>query len=144
MKTNNQALIKNVSRRNVLKGIVGTGGLVIAAQFVPSSLMAAEYATGAGGMPGGVVWDPHIFVSLGTDGTVTIVTHRSDLDQAPAAYDALTAAGGARPLGIVVRYPERQEAPRSARRATAPAVTGEIGVGFVGAGAFARDSLPSR
>ncbi len=79
MKTNNQALIKNVSRRNVLKGIVGTGGLVIAAQFVPSSLMAAEYATGAGGMPGGVVWDPHIFVSLGTDGTVTIVTHRSEM-----------------------------------------------------------------
>ncbi|HEX7812436.1 MAG TPA: molybdopterin cofactor-binding domain-containing protein [Burkholderiales bacterium] len=79
MKTQNQALIENVSRRNMLKGIVGTGGLVIAAQFVPSSLLAAEYKTGATGMPGGVVWDPHIFVSLGTDGTVTIVTHRSEM-----------------------------------------------------------------
>jgi len=79
MKTRNQALIENVSRRNMLKGIVGTGGLVIAAQIVPSSLLAAEYKTGAGGMPGGTVWDPHIFVSLGTDGTVTIVTHRSEM-----------------------------------------------------------------
>lgn len=80
MKTqNSQALIKNVSRRNMLKGMVGTGGLVLAAQFVPSSLMAAEYKTGAGGMPGGVVWDPHVFVSIASDGTVTIVTHRSEM-----------------------------------------------------------------
>ena len=80
MKTqNSQAVIKNVSRRNMLKGIVGTGGLVLAAQFVPSSLMAAEYKTGADGMPGGVVWDPNIFVSIATDGTVTIVTHRSEM-----------------------------------------------------------------
>jgi isoquinoline 1-oxidoreductase beta subunit len=80
MKTHNsQAVIKNVSRRNLLKGMVGTGGLVLAAQFVPSSLMAAEYKTGADGMPGGVVWDPHIFVSIATDGTVTIVTHRSEM-----------------------------------------------------------------
>jgi len=80
MKTHNsQALIKNVSRRNMLKGMVGTGGLVLAAQFVPSSLMAAEYKTGAGGMPGGVVWDPHVFVSIGSDGIVTIVTHRSEM-----------------------------------------------------------------
>src|SRR5690606_3614729 len=74
----NQALIENVSRRNVLKGMLGTGGLVLAAHFVPSSVFAA-YETGATGMPGGVVWDPHIFVSLGTDGTVTIVTHRSEM-----------------------------------------------------------------
>jgi isoquinoline 1-oxidoreductase beta subunit len=79
MKTQHQALIENVSRRNLLKGIVGTGGLVIAAQFVPSSLLAAEYKTGATGMPGGVVWDPHVFVSLASDGTVTIVTHRSEM-----------------------------------------------------------------
>lgn len=79
MKTQmNQALIENVSRRNVLKGMLGTGGLVLAAHFVPSSVFAA-YETGATGMPGGVVWDPHIFVSLGTDGTVTIVTHRSEM-----------------------------------------------------------------
>ena len=54
----NKALIKNVSRRNLLKGMVGTGGLVLAAQFVPG-IASAAYKTGAGGMPGGAVWDPH-------------------------------------------------------------------------------------
>ncbi len=73
-----QAIIENVSRRNLLKGIVGAGGLILAAQFVPRSALAA-YETGAGGMPGGVVWDPHVFVSIAPDGTVTIVTHRSEM-----------------------------------------------------------------
>src|SRR3954471_19814812 len=74
----NKALIKNVSRRNLLKGMVGTGGLVLAAQFFPS-IGSAAYKTGAGGMPGGAVWDPHVFVSIDPDGTVTIVTHRSEM-----------------------------------------------------------------
>ncbi|MEO8037714.1 MAG: molybdopterin cofactor-binding domain-containing protein, partial [Betaproteobacteria bacterium] len=38
-----------------------------------------QYNTGAGGMPGGVVWDPHVFVAIAPDGTVTIVTHRSEM-----------------------------------------------------------------
>jgi isoquinoline 1-oxidoreductase beta subunit len=78
---NNQALIQNVSRRNLLKGVVATGGLVMAAQFLPKSAMADEnqYNTGAGGMPGGVVWDPHVFVSIDPSGIVTIVTHRSEM-----------------------------------------------------------------
>ena len=76
---NNQAIITNVSRRNLLKGVVGSGGLVLAAQFVPSGVAMAAYETGAGGMPGGVVWDPHVFVSIDSSGTVTIVTHRSEM-----------------------------------------------------------------
>ena len=80
-KFENQALIQNVSRRNVLKGIVSAGGLVMAAQFLPREAMADEnqYNTGAGGMPGGVVWDPHVYVSIDASGTVTIVTHRSEM-----------------------------------------------------------------
>ena len=74
-----KALITNVSRRNLLKGMLGTGGLVLAAQFIPARTAMAAYATGAGGMPGGVVWDPHVFVSIATDGTVSIVTHRSEM-----------------------------------------------------------------
>src|SRR5690242_18551473 len=85
MKTeHSQALIENVSRRNLLKGIAGSGTLVIAAQFLPGVAFADggsvnAYKTGADGMPGGVVWDPHVFVSLSSDGTVTIVTHRSEM-----------------------------------------------------------------
>jgi len=77
-KFDTQAVVTNVSRRNLLKGIVATGGLVLAAQFVPKAAFAA-YKTGADGMPGGVVWDPHVFVSIAPDGTVTIVTHRSEM-----------------------------------------------------------------
>ena len=77
-------VLENVSRRNALKGIVSGGGLVLAAQFLPLEAMADgsqvnQYETGAGGMPGGVVWDPHVFVSIAKDGTVTIVTHRSEM-----------------------------------------------------------------
>jgi isoquinoline 1-oxidoreductase beta subunit len=77
-------VLENVSRRNALKGIVSGGGLVLAAQFLPLEALADgsqvnQYATGAGGMPGGVVWDPHVFVSIAKDGTVTIVTHRSEM-----------------------------------------------------------------
>lgn len=79
-----QPVIKNVSRRNLLKGIVSGGGLVLAGQFLPRDAFADgghvnQYETGAGGMPGGVVWDPHVFVSISTDGTVTIVTHRQEM-----------------------------------------------------------------
>ncbi len=77
----NHPIIQNVSRRDVLKGVVASGGLVLAAQFVPSLAHADEnqYNTGAGGMPGGVVWDPHVYVAIATDGTVTIVSHRSEM-----------------------------------------------------------------
>ena len=83
-KFSDQPIITNVSRRNLLKGIVGTGGLILAAQFLPRSALADggsvnAYKTGADGMPGGVVWDPHVFVSIAPDGTVTIVTHRSEM-----------------------------------------------------------------
>ena len=79
-----QPILKNVSRRNVLKGIVSGGGLILAGQFLPRDAMADgghvnQYETGAGGMPGGVVWDPHVFVSISPDGTVTIVTHRQEM-----------------------------------------------------------------
>jgi len=80
----NQAGITNVSRRNLLKGVVATGGLVLAAQILPRSAMADggsvnAYKTGAEGMPGGVVWDPHVFVAIDPSGIVSIVTHRSEM-----------------------------------------------------------------
>jgi len=73
-----------------------------------------------------------------------LVTHRYDLDEAAAAYDMLVASDGPRPLGILIRYPAAPErAP--ARAAPAPpaprTVAGGIGVGFIGAGAFAKSVL---
>ncbi len=77
----NAPIFQNVSRRDVLKGVVTSGGFVLAAQFVPSIALADEnqYNTGAGGMPGGVVWNPSVYVSIASDGTVTIVSHRSEM-----------------------------------------------------------------
>ncbi len=39
----------------------------------------AAYQTGAGKMPHGVVVDPRVFVAIASDGTVTIVAHRSEM-----------------------------------------------------------------
>ena len=79
----------------------------------------------------------------------SLVTHRTDLASAPAAYDALVASQGPRPLGMIIEYPEPAATPapqrpriepRSGEPAVAPAA-GEIGVAFLGAGSFARAVL---
>jgi isoquinoline 1-oxidoreductase subunit beta len=71
-------VIENVSRRGFLKGILATGSLVVAAQFMPARA-ALAYATGADKMPHGVRSDPHLFVSIAPDGIVTIVAIRSEM-----------------------------------------------------------------
>ena len=73
------AVIENVSRRGFLKGMLATGGLVLAAGFVPSRAALAAYATGADKMAHGVRSAPHLFVSIAPDGTVTIVAIRSEM-----------------------------------------------------------------
>jgi isoquinoline 1-oxidoreductase subunit beta len=70
--------ITNVSRRGMLKGVVAAGGLVIAAQ-IPGMRAALAYATGAEQMPNGIKTDPHIFLSIARDGTVTIVAARAEM-----------------------------------------------------------------
>ena len=70
--------IVNVSRRFMLKGAVATGTLVLGASLLPGRAMA-EWATGAGKMPGGTVNDPHVFISIDPSGLVTIITNRSEM-----------------------------------------------------------------
>src|SRR5579864_851076 len=74
----NTITISNVSRRGVLKGLGVTGGFVLAAQF-PATRAAFAYATGAEGMPHGVVNDPRIFVSIEPNGVVTILAARAEM-----------------------------------------------------------------
>jgi len=73
-----QAIIENVSRRGFLKGVIAVGGLVVAAEFLPTR-SALAYATGAAAMPHGVVTDPHVFIAIDPSGLVTIVAHRSEM-----------------------------------------------------------------
>jgi isoquinoline 1-oxidoreductase beta subunit len=73
-----RAVIENVSRRSVLKGI---SGFVLAMHLSPfdEALAFPAWPHGGQGMANGVVSDPHIFVSIGVDGTVTIVAHRAEM-----------------------------------------------------------------
>jgi isoquinoline 1-oxidoreductase subunit beta len=74
--------IENISRRGVLKGMVSTGGLVLALTILPHRAARADAPKwGADGMPHGTVNNPQVFVSIASDGTVTIVCHRSDMGQ---------------------------------------------------------------
>jgi isoquinoline 1-oxidoreductase subunit beta len=70
--------VENVSRRSILKSLGIAGGLVLAAPLMSRQAFAA-YQTGAGKMPHGIVVDPRVFVAVASDGTVTIVAHRSEM-----------------------------------------------------------------
>jgi len=76
-----RVLIENVSRRAFLKGTASGVGFVVAMQLVPFKSAGAfeRYPTGGLDMPNGIVTDPHVFVSIDPDGTVTIVAHRSEM-----------------------------------------------------------------
>ena len=70
--------VEKISRRSVLKSLGVAGGLVLAAPVMSRPAFAA-YQTGAGAMPHGTVVDPRVFVAIASDGTVTIVAHRSEM-----------------------------------------------------------------
>jgi isoquinoline 1-oxidoreductase subunit beta len=70
--------IANVSRRFVMKGIVGSGALVLGASMLARPAMSA-WKTGAGEMPGGTVNDPHVYIAIDPSGLVTIITNRSEM-----------------------------------------------------------------
>ncbi len=72
-----QGAFANVSRRGLLKGVVASGSFVFAARLMQGA--ARAYETGAAGMHGGVVSDPHVFIAIDEKGTVSIVTHRSEM-----------------------------------------------------------------
>ena len=74
-------LVTNVSRRGFLAGMSALGGLALAVGF-PAALRAQDRPKyGRDGMTDGWVDDPQAFVSIGEDGTVTIVVHRSEMGQ---------------------------------------------------------------
>ena len=79
LSTHSKLTITNVSRRGLLKGVAATGGLVLAAQFPAVKGALAAYPTGADKMPNGVVSNPKVFVSIGSDGIVSIVAARAEM-----------------------------------------------------------------
>lgn len=71
---NQPALIKNVSRRDFIKGLgVSSGSMVLGLQLSPV-LAATEDVNNS-------EFSPDVFVSIADDGQVTIICHRSEMGQ---------------------------------------------------------------
>jgi isoquinoline 1-oxidoreductase beta subunit len=73
--------VVNVSRRFILKGIVGTGTFVVGASLLPDGARAAWWVTGhlPGALPGELVAHPHVFVAIDPSGEVTIIANRTEM-----------------------------------------------------------------
>src|ERR1039457_6237170 len=65
-------LIENVSRRGFLQGAITSGVFILSARLVPEPLWAAEGEVAP-------AFDPSVWMSIASDGTVTIVAHRSEM-----------------------------------------------------------------
>src|SRR5271165_4765451 len=70
--------IENVSRRGFLKGMLGTGALVLSVQILPEKLLGATVGAGQDPITKAVL-QPNLFVAIATDGTVYIVAHRAEM-----------------------------------------------------------------
>ena len=64
---------RNFSRRGFLQGALASGVFVLSARFVPEPLWAAE------GEASAAAFEPSLWMSIASDGTVTIVAHRSEM-----------------------------------------------------------------
>ena len=68
-------IVTPFTRRGFLKGLVGAGGLLLAAGVAPARVLAAARAAGLA--DGDFV--PGLWLSLAPDGLGTIVAHRSEM-----------------------------------------------------------------
>ncbi|MGR4042448.1 molybdopterin cofactor-binding domain-containing protein [Pseudomonas sp. 910_21] len=73
--------LSNLSRRSFLKGVSATGALVLAASWGWQEAFAEDNKFGADGMPHGWVDDPKVYVSIASDGSVTVICNRSEMGQ---------------------------------------------------------------
>ena len=69
--------IQNVSRRRFIGGVFSTGAFVLAAQVLPRSAWAQATAVRTGADT--AMLNPSVYLGIEPDGTVFIVTHRSEM-----------------------------------------------------------------
>jgi isoquinoline 1-oxidoreductase beta subunit len=70
--------IENVSRRRFIKGVFGTGALILAVRYVPPVFAQGQATDGRSDVDQATL-HPNIFVGIQQDGTVYIVAHRSEM-----------------------------------------------------------------
>jgi isoquinoline 1-oxidoreductase subunit beta len=75
------AASKGLSRREFLRQLQAMGGLLLAADALHIAKAADAPKYGAEGMEHGTVDNPLVFLSVGDDGWVTILVHRSEMGQ---------------------------------------------------------------
>jgi isoquinoline 1-oxidoreductase beta subunit len=71
--------IENVSRRTFLGGVVSTGAFVLAARVIPESVWAQQPALAFRTRADEAPLNPSVYLGIEPDGTVFIVTHRSEM-----------------------------------------------------------------
>jgi isoquinoline 1-oxidoreductase beta subunit len=75
----------NASRRLLLKSAAGAGLLLAVTHsghlFAQAATPAEATKYGGDSMPGGLVDDPLVFLSIGADGVVSVICHRSEMGQ---------------------------------------------------------------
>ncbi|MGD0468374.1 MAG: molybdopterin cofactor-binding domain-containing protein [Terriglobales bacterium] len=64
---------RHIGRRRFLQGALAGGVFVLSARFIPESLWAAE------GDAAAPPFEPSLWMSIASDGTVTVVAHRSEM-----------------------------------------------------------------
>ena len=70
--------VENLSRRGFLQGMLGSGALVLGAQFLPGRVLAAPRGTSDGGVANAAL-RPNVYVAVDTDGSVYVVCHRAEM-----------------------------------------------------------------
>jgi isoquinoline 1-oxidoreductase beta subunit len=68
--------IRNLSRRGLLGHMFSAGAFVLAARVVPEGAFGAVAKNGS---PSSADWHPNLWLSLSPDGTLTILSHRSEM-----------------------------------------------------------------
>lgn len=84
------------------------------------------------------------FLQLLENGSVDVkplVTHTFDIDEAEKAYDIITGKVKERHIGILLRYPEKEEPGIFVRPTQSLKPASKINIGFIGAGSFAQKCL---
>jgi isoquinoline 1-oxidoreductase beta subunit len=73
------SIIENVSRRRFIEGLFSTGAFVLAARVVPESAWAQTPAPAFRTNADAAALNPSVYLGIQPDGTVFIVTHRSEM-----------------------------------------------------------------
>ncbi len=66
-------IIENVSRRRFVQGALAGGVLILGARYVPTLVRASDEPEAPAGL------EPSLWMAIASDGTVTIVAHRSEM-----------------------------------------------------------------